>query len=116
MQLHEHKSACMEEFGQTFSELHLFLDSYAIRFRGHNHRRLLHHQLGVELCVEKFGEKARKPAEQHILIDLGFLPRNWKDMERHYFPLNEDEDAQQHSELIKLYGLKLYDEIENKLA
>lgn len=56
MNLEEHEISCMNNLGSLFTEVHVFLDLYSMKYRGFSHRILLHHRLGVELCVNKFGE------------------------------------------------------------
>lgn len=103
MDLAGHEKSSLEIFGSPFTEVHIFLDSYSKKYRGFSHRILLHHRLGVELCVEKFGEQARAAAIQHITEDLGFVPDSWKDLEKFYFPLL-DEEILQYQDLVELYG------------
>ena len=100
----EHEKHCEEQFGKAFSEVHSFLDQYANRFRGINHRRLLHHRMGIELIVKQFGEIARGPAEQHIELDFGFIPESWTDIDNHYFPLTIEEDNEINADLERLYN------------
>jgi hypothetical protein len=100
----EHEKACMEKFGESFAEVHAFLDQYYAQFPGTNHRRLLHHKRGVELVVRKFGEAARGPTEQHVELDWGWLPESWEDLDQHYFPLDIEEEVAMGQELLKLYG------------
>ena len=100
----EHEKHCEEQFGKAFSRVHAFLDQYATRFRGINHRRLLHHRLGVERVVAQFGEEARGPAEQHIQLDFGFVPENLVDIDDYYFPLTIEEDDEINAELERLYA------------
>lgn len=98
-----HENACIKEFGEPYSEVHAFLDQYYVRFPGFNHRLLLHHRLGIEKVVERYGEEARAPAEQHIRLDWGFLPGSWEDLDRYYFPLSIEEGVAIEEELLKLY-------------
>lgn len=99
----QHEQECLAEYGQPFSEVHIFLDQYYSRFPGINHRILLHHQRGIELVVQRFGESARGPAEQHIQLDWGFLPESWKDLADYYFPLSLDEEDFIDTELERIY-------------
>jgi len=48
----EHCADCMAELGQTYSEVHKFLDSYYGEL-GYSHRMVLHHSLGIEI-VRRF--------------------------------------------------------------
>jgi len=99
----QHEQACQQEFGHSFPDVHTFLDQYYPRFPGQNHRILLHHQLGVELVIKKFGEHARGPAEQHIKLDWGFLPKSWEELEQYWMPLSLEEEKAIELELEKLY-------------
>jgi len=65
----QHEQESLAEYGQPFSEVHIFLDQYYSRFLGTNHRILLHHRRGIELIVQQFGESDRGPVEQHIRLD-----------------------------------------------
>ncbi len=57
----------MQMYGETFSEVHYWLDSYwNLIPNDHSHREVLHNKKGIELGVLKFGEQARK----HILLHL----------------------------------------------
>ena len=111
MDLIEHEKHCIQELGLPYSEIHLFLDQYAKKYRGFSHRRLLHHRLGIDFCIQEFGEDARHAATLHILDDFGFIPTNWKELEKHSFPLLEDEEEQE-KDLAELYGKEKYEEIE----
>ena len=113
MDLIEHEKLCIRKLGKPFTEVHVFLDSFSRKYKGFSHRILLHHKLGVNLCVKKFGEQSRSAAILHIQQDLGFLPRSWKDLEAYNFPL-EGEDLEQEKDLKKLYGEKVYEEVENE--
>lgn len=76
----EHQESSLKAFGHKFAEIHRFLDSYYPRFLG-SHRAILHHKLGIDLLVKRFGEKARGPAELHILEDLGSIPGDWREFD-----------------------------------
>lgn len=112
MDLTDHQKHCQKETGKPHTEVHVFLDSFSRKYRGFAHRRILHHKLGIELCVKRFGESARKPAELHILQGLGFILETWKDLEPHVFLLGE-EDKEQEKDLIDLYGKEKYEAIED---
>lgn len=77
MKISDHGKICLEKFGDKFTLVHEYLDQYFAEF-GPAHRGLLHHQQGVELIVEKFGEVCRRAAEQHIKDDTqGYIPPDW---------------------------------------
>ena len=88
----EHCADCMAELGQTFSEVHAFLDSHH-RELGYSHRMVLHHSLGIEIVRRFFGEKGALAAEIHIRRDCnGEVP--------------EPEDWMKAEELIRMRALK----------
>jgi hypothetical protein len=98
----EHEKSSLRKFGKGYAEIHIFLDHYYPIF-SFSHRMLLHHQLGIDLIVEKFGEYARKPAEQHIIEDVGEVPEDWKFYGDPFF-LKLEEYSIMENELRKLYG------------
>lgn len=114
MNLFDHEKSSLEKFGKPFTEVHQFLDSYYETYLGHAHRRLLHHRLGVELCVDKFGPEAREPAIAHIIEDVCSLPDNWSDYDEFFLPLG-NEELQQRNDLISLYGIQVYETIESEI-
>jgi len=65
----QHTDSCGKKFGDSFAEVHLFLDQYADQFDGYDIRILLHHSLGVDLVVSNLGEEAAQPAMLHIRED-----------------------------------------------
>jgi len=67
----DHEDHCLEILGKPWPEVHKWLDHYFIQVRGMAHRILLHHQMGIELGVTKFGEDARAALELHITDDFG---------------------------------------------
>jgi Domain of unknown function (DUF6915) len=112
MDLFEHEKESMKELGQTWTEVHVFLDQYSQKYRGFLHRRLLHHQLGVEQVEKRFGEGARQAALLHIKQDMGFVPKTWKELDEYSFFLG-NEELEQEKDLKELYGEKLFTDIEN---
>lgn len=69
MKLKDHENQSVEVFGEPWTEVHEFLDRFYPRFRGAEHRRILHHTMGVNEVVRRFGEEARPVAELHIKED-----------------------------------------------
>ncbi len=69
MKLEEHEQQSVEVFGKPWTEVHVFLDQFHHMFRGAEHRRVLHHTMGVNEVVRRFGEQARPVAELHIKED-----------------------------------------------
>lgn len=74
MQLKDHMQSTLDKLGDEFQELHIALDEYYMTFRSSLHWVILHHQLGIEKMVERFGGGARRAAEIHIEDDMGFVP------------------------------------------
>jgi hypothetical protein len=64
----------LRQIGGEYQSVHLFLDEYFGHFRSNLHWAILHHQLGIEMLVERYGEEVRRPAEIHIADDMGFVP------------------------------------------
>ncbi|MBF0399026.1 MAG: hypothetical protein HQK78_19785 [Desulfobacterales bacterium] len=94
-----HENRSIEIFGSPFTEVHIFLDQFFLKY-GDYHRRILHHSEGIELVVKKFGESARKPAEQHILDDIGCVRESWMDYQQE---LTQDLQSMQEDDLKNLY-------------
>ena len=86
MTLEEHFHQSTVFFGEAFEEVHRWLDEFAGKttFR---HRRLRHHQEGIQQIIAMYGEKAGKVARLHIVSDLkeeGYAKGD-------PFPVNEDD-------------------------
>lgn len=62
------------KIGEEHKDVHEALDDYFFEFRSSLHWVILHHRLGVEKMVERFGGRARRAAEIHIEDDIGFVP------------------------------------------
>lgn len=103
----EHAEACVKEFGKPFEEIHVFLDQFWPKYKI-SHRRLLHHWLGLELIVNRFGKEARAPAELHIFQDLGRVPKSWLDHDPFTVYLDNGDEEKQEADLILLYGQQKY--------
>ncbi len=69
MTFEEHCQQSIVFFGEPFEEVHLWLDEFAGKttFR---HRRLRHHQEGINQIIRMYGEKAGRVARLHIISDL----------------------------------------------
>jgi|GEM_PF-3287738 len=78
MKLADHEQRSLSIWGRKHTPIHLFLDQF-FKDYGQYHRVVLHHQKGVELVVQNFGEEARKPAEKHIYDDIRKIPESWND-------------------------------------
>jgi hypothetical protein len=58
-------------FGQAFEEVHRWLDGFAGKPPfGMRHRRVRHHEAGIQEATALFGELAGEVARQHIISDL----------------------------------------------
>ncbi len=66
----QHIAATRKALGADFAEVHDFLDQFWGEVPSLGHRIILHHALGVELVVARFGEEARPAAELHIRDDM----------------------------------------------
>lgn len=69
MKLQNHCDVSRTLFGETGKEYHEWLDQFSKGDGKHEHRVHLHNREGIELCVKKFGERARKHLEQHLRDD-----------------------------------------------
>lgn len=82
---------CIEStihFGQSWPDVHTWLDEYAGRPPyGMRHRRKRHHESGIREAIQLFGEAAGPVARQHIVSDL--KQEGWK--EGDHFPRDEQD-------------------------
>lgn len=78
MRLSEHMRECLEKLGKSHREVHLWLDEFFHDPRyGTKHRRKRHHEEGIRIVKEKWGDEASEAARLHIISDLkqeGFDP------------------------------------------
>ena len=74
MKLEDHMKSTLLKIGEEHKDVHRALDDYFVEFRSSLHWVILHHQLGIEKMVERFGESCRAAAEIHIKDDFGFVP------------------------------------------
>jgi len=74
-------------FGKSYAEIHCWLDEFSGTERyGMRHRRVRHHEAGIQEAIKLFGKPAGSVARQHIISDL--IEEGWTE---HYpFPRNED--------------------------
>ena len=63
-----HCKLSKKQFNHTGATYHKWIDSYALKY-GYSHRDILHHQEGIEIGVQIYGEISRQHLEQHIIID-----------------------------------------------
>jgi hypothetical protein len=66
----EHKADTLKRIGKTHEYVHEYMDQWHGKFGAH-HRRVLHHQDGVEEIRKMFGDEGAKAAECHIRLDCG---------------------------------------------
>ena len=64
----EHCRDCVKELGEPFEKVHLWLDAYWTVL-GPKHRSVRHHSRGVEEIRVKWGDRAARAAEIHIIKD-----------------------------------------------
>jgi hypothetical protein len=77
MKQEEHEARWLEILGEPWTEVHVFLDQFYLKYRSYTHRAILHHEVGIAHVRQRFGQAVRAAAEQHVLDDLGFdyIPR-----------------------------------------
>lgn len=84
--LHHSISSARQWGGEPdeYMHLHLFFDQSKAAMCHFTHRALLHHSMGIDLCIKVFGPTltlstgrvipTRWVAEQHVREDLGRIP------------------------------------------
>jgi DNA-binding FadR family transcriptional regulator len=70
MKFEAHCAASSRLFGESFEQVHQWLDEYFSTPLGAKHRRKRHHLAGIELVRQRWGDKAAEAARQHIIDDL----------------------------------------------
>ena len=82
----EHCDESLRLFGKLFAEVHRWLDEFAgSEGYGMRHRKVRHHEKGIQEAAALFGEEAGKAARQHIITDL--KQDGWT--EHDHFPQDE---------------------------
>jgi hypothetical protein len=75
--LKQHLRSDERYLGKGFPEVHKLLDQFAhypnMEFLS-RHRKFLHHKEGIEYIGMRWGEEAKKSAEQHVRDDCGHIP------------------------------------------
>ena len=83
----DHCQESIALFGKPYEEVHYWLDKFQgtekYRMR---HRRVRHHEAGIQEAIRLFGEEAGAVARQHIISDL--KEEGWT--ERDPFPQDEE--------------------------
>lgn len=84
--LEDHCAESLRIFGETFENVHLWLDEFAgTPEYGFRHRRKRHHEAGIRKAADLFGDGAEEAARLHIISDL--KEEGWT--EKDHFPLDE---------------------------
>jgi hypothetical protein len=67
----QHCQESLRLFGSHYEEVHRWLDAFqgTVRYRM-RHRRVRHHEAGIQEVIRLFGEQAGAVARQHIIADL----------------------------------------------
>ena len=80
--LERHKLDCVDALGESFQEVHEWLDALFSLF-GPMHRKVRHHKEGIAEIKARYGERAAIAAKIHILRDCRHIPSS-KDYETGY--------------------------------
>ena len=73
----QHRDRCFSILGQSYHEVHKYIDRFYAKF-SIDHRCILHHRLGIELIGRSLGKDKIPVAELHIKDDTnGVIPENW---------------------------------------
>lgn len=84
--IEEHCKESLLLFGKNFARVHSWLDEFAGKHPyGMRHRKLRHHEDGIQAVIVLFGIEAGPVARQHIESDL--REEGWKPNDP--FPKNE---------------------------
>jgi len=76
--LEDHCKECECVLGESFEQVHVWLDEFAGKPPyGMKHRRVRHHEAGIQLVRQLWGEKAAEAARLHIVADLKM--EGWRD-------------------------------------
>lgn len=71
MTFEQHCEESRRLFGRACEEVHRWLDEFmGTKEYGWRHRRVRHHEAGIQQAVVLFGEQAGQVAKQHIISDL----------------------------------------------
>ena len=82
----KHCEESIRLFGQPFEEVHRWLDEFqGTPQYGMRHRRVRHHEAGIQEAMRLLGDKAGQVAHQHIISDL--KEEGWTDQD----PFPQDE-------------------------
>jgi len=86
MKFADHCNESLSLFGDRFEEVHRWLDEFmgTPEYQS-RHRKLRHHEKGVQEAIKLFGQRAGEAARQHIISDL--KEEGWTEKDR--FPKDE---------------------------
>lgn len=71
MKLEEHCKESILLFGESYIQVHKWLDEFAGKLGiGMKHRCYRHHEAGIKQVNDLWGEKAAMAARKHIISDL----------------------------------------------
>ena len=71
MNFEEHCIESVKLFGRAYENVHKWLDEFAGSPEfGMKHRKIRHHQAGINQIENLYGIEAAKAAKQHIISDL----------------------------------------------
>lgn len=77
MKFLEHCEQAEARFGHSYSHVHLWLDEFAGKPPyGMKHRKIRHHEAGIQEVGRLWGDLAAQVARQHIEADLA--QEGWK--------------------------------------
>jgi len=81
--LKEHCDDCVRELGETFTQVHEWLDELQVDY-GPMHRPFRHHTEGVERIRSRWGDRAAEAAEIHIRRDCGGIVPTPDEIRNHW--------------------------------
>jgi hypothetical protein len=89
--LESHCEETEKALGKPYREVHMWLDEFFLsKEYGARHRRLRHHEKGIQEVIKLFGEEAGVAARMHIITDL--KEEGWTEKDR--FPKDERDYVQ----------------------
>ncbi len=84
----EHCAESKALLGKAYEDVHLWLDRFAgSKEYGMKHRRVRHHEAGIQEAIALFGKEGDRAARIHVIADL--KQEGWK--EGDHFPQNEED-------------------------
>ncbi len=88
MRFEDHCLECIQKLGSPFPEVNRWIDEYfGTPEYGVHHRKVRHHEAGINEAIKLFGAKAGEAARLHIIADLKM--EGWKETDR--FPQDEQD-------------------------